>query len=132
MVKAAFALLLMGAGGLAAFAFVFVGAGQWALAAQLGVVSAIPLLVAGAALLVATRRFGMAETGLPGLIGAGILVATAIVLYSIALKPFRSGEDEFEPSLVFLFAPIYLFVASVVVSVFVVVWSWWRHRGRTV
>jgi len=128
VVRAAFAILFIGIAVLAVFVASYVSPGRWVLAAELTLAGAIPLFMTIAVLFLSARRFGAVESGLPGLIGSIALVVAGMALYSVALRPSCPGLDEFEPNLVFLFAPMHLFVTSIFVSLFILGWSWRRSR----
>ena len=130
MAKRAEALLILSAAGFAAFVAVCLGpeTQQWTLVATLAGGAAFPFIVASVAVFVAERRFGLVPSGLPGLLGAIVLIAAGIFLYSRILRSV--SPDEGEPNLVFIFAPMALMILSIVVSSVVVGWSWRRRRGR--
>src|SRR5262249_39417722 len=79
------------------------------------------------AVYLSTRRFGAPRSGLPALIASALLVASGILFYSAARRPFRLGQDSFEPNLVFLFAPQYLLLSSVFLSLLLYAWAWKRQ-----
>ena len=128
--KPAYAVLAVGTTALALFVASYFGSSLTLTAVQLFLLGSVPLVLFATVLYALTRRFGSAAVRGAGVIGSVALVIVGTYLYSVARRPFQVGHDEFEPNLVFIFAPITLFVLTVVLSLAAFGWLWRQERSN--